>query len=147
MAQENWNVGSRFTGPLHPLGQLAVLVSARMTQVAEANGVTPMQARMLGALHDGPRGMAELAQFLSIEKAALTGLVNRAEDRGLVARQPVPGNRRSMHVAATPAGAEASQAFYTELAERLDEIIATLPARDRETFRSWTRALVDAADL
>jgi DNA-binding MarR family transcriptional regulator len=147
MARESWKVGSRFTGPLHPLGQLAVLVSARMAEAAEANGITPMQARMLSALIDGPRGMAELAQFLSIEKAALTGLVNRAEDRGLVARQAVPGNRRSMHVVATEAGAEASNAFYTELGERLEAVIETLPAKERDTFRELTRAIVTAAEL
>ena len=39
----------------------------------------------------GPGGMAELAQCFGVEKAALTGLMDRAERRGLAQRSALPG--------------------------------------------------------
>jgi DNA-binding MarR family transcriptional regulator len=101
-----------------------------------------MQARMLGLLVNGPRRMVELAQNLGVEKAALTGLVDRAESRGLVTREAVPGDRRSVHIAITQAGAAASAAFYTQLNDALEAMIATLPATYRTTFTTRTRQIV-----
>jgi DNA-binding MarR family transcriptional regulator len=136
------SVGPDGASPLHPLAQLGVLVSAEVSAVADRNGLTPMQARMLGLLVNGPRRMVELAQNLGVEKAALTGLVDRAESRGLVTREAVPGDRRSVHIAITQAGAAASAAFYTQLNDALEAMIATLPATDRTTFTTWTRQIV-----
>ncbi|WP_158280994.1 MarR family winged helix-turn-helix transcriptional regulator [Promicromonospora sp. AC04] len=132
------------TSPLHVLAQLSVMVHSQVAAVAERNGVTPMQARMLGVLVRGPRRMNELGQALGVEKAALTGLVDRAVARGLIAREAIPGDRRSTHVLATPAGAAASEAFYGQLDAVLGEMIAALPAEARETFTSWTEVIVGA---
>ncbi|HEY0187549.1 MAG TPA: MarR family transcriptional regulator [Cellulomonas sp.] len=132
-------------GPLHALAHLSVLVQRQISAVADRNGMTPMQARMLGVLTAGPRRMAELAQGLGIEKAAMTGLVDRAESRGLVERTAVPGDRRSIHVVVTDAGATASTAFYRELGESLETLIAALPPTERDVFRADTETIVDAA--
>jgi DNA-binding MarR family transcriptional regulator len=45
--------------------------------------------------------MTELARCCGVEKAALTGLVDRAERRGLAERTPVPGDRRALRVTLT----------------------------------------------
>lgn len=132
-------------GLLHPLAQLSVLVHGRVADVAERNGLTPMQARMLGLLTSGPRRMAGLALGLGVEKAALTGLVDRAESRGLVERGPVPGDRRSIHVSVTEAGAAASSAFYRQLGEALEELINELPSEARDAYRAATETIVGAA--
>jgi DNA-binding MarR family transcriptional regulator len=47
---------------------------------------------MLCVLAEGSRGMADLARGFGVEKAALTGLVDRAERRGLAERSRVPGD-------------------------------------------------------
>lgn len=127
---------------LHPLAQLSVLVHSQVAEVAERNGLTPMQARMLGLLTGGPRRMAELAQGLGVEKAALTGLVDRAESRDLVERAPAPGDRRSIHVSVTEAGAAAAAAFYSQLGQALEGLIAELPPKERDAFRAATTTIV-----
>src|SRR6266478_2271682 len=66
--------------------QLTTLVQATYACVSERHDLTPVQARLLCVLLDGPRGMAELAQRFGVEKAALTGLMDRAERRGLARR-------------------------------------------------------------
>lgn len=48
--------------------------------------------------------MQELADALLLSKSGLTRLVDRIESEGLVAREAVPGDRRSLFVTLTPAG-------------------------------------------
>lgn len=48
--------------------------------------------------------MQELADALLLSKSGLTRLVDRIEKEGLVAREAVPGDRRSLYVTLTQAG-------------------------------------------
>jgi hypothetical protein len=63
------------------LVQLTSLVQGIYARVSERHDLTPVQAKLLCVLLDGPRGMAELARCFGVEKAALTGLMDRAERR------------------------------------------------------------------
>ena len=84
--------------------ELSRLVQAAFTRVAALHDLTPVQGRLLCVLAQAPRGMAELARAFGVERAALTGLVDRAERRGLVERRAVPGDRRAVSVSLTPDG-------------------------------------------
>ena len=75
------------------LVQLSRLVQGAFARIAGRHHLTPVQARLLCVLAQGPRGMTELARCCGVERAALTGLVDRAERRGLAERAPVPGDR------------------------------------------------------
>src|SRR6266498_4937683 len=77
------------------LVQLSRLVQGAFARIADRHHLTPVQARLLCVLARGPRGMTDLARCCGVEKAALTGLVDRAERRGLAERAPVPGDRRA----------------------------------------------------
>jgi DNA-binding MarR family transcriptional regulator len=118
------------------LVQLATLVQAIYARVSERHDLTPVQARLLCVLLDGPRGMAELAHCFGVEKAALTGLMDRAERRGLARRAPVPGDRRALQVTLTDAGQRTAAAFHAEVGAELSGLIASLAPQDREHFRS-----------
>jgi DNA-binding MarR family transcriptional regulator len=115
--------------------QLCRLVQGIYARVSERHDLTPVHARLICVLAFGPRGMAELARCFGVEKATLTGLVDRAEQRGLVRRSPVPGDRRALHVTLTDTGLEAATAFHTEATEELNDLLSALPATDREQFR------------
>ncbi|WP_460343287.1 MarR family winged helix-turn-helix transcriptional regulator [Actinoallomurus acanthiterrae] len=124
------------------LVQLTGLVQALYTRVSERHDLTPVQARLLCVLLDGPRGMAELAQCFGVEKAALTGLMDRAERRGLAQRSPVPGDRRALQVTLTDAGHQAAIAFHAEVSAELGHLISPLADDDREHFRSTMAQLI-----
>jgi DNA-binding MarR family transcriptional regulator len=115
--------------------QLCRLVQSIYARISERHDLTPVQAKLVCVLTFGPRGMAELAQCFEVEKATLTGLVDRAEQRGLVRRSPVPGDRRAFHVTLTDTGRRAATAFHAEATEELNHLLAALPASDREDFR------------
>lgn len=117
------------------LVQLTTLVQAIYARVSERHDLTPVQAKLLSVLLEGPRGMAELACCFGVEKAALTGLMDRAERRGLARRSPVPGDRRALQVTLTDAGHRAAAAFNAEVSAELSRLVAPLTAQDREHFR------------
>jgi len=94
----------------------------------------PAQARLLCVLAAGPRGMTELAGILGIEKAALTGLADRAEQRGLLVRTPVAGDRRALSLALTPAGRSTAAAFHDDVSAELAALTCVLGPREREQF-------------
>ena len=90
--------------------------------------------------------MAELAQSFGVEKAALTGLMDRAEKRGLAARSPVPGDRRAVQVTLTDAGRRAATAFHADVGEALNKLHRrhSGPA-DREHFRATMAGIITNA--
>jgi DNA-binding MarR family transcriptional regulator len=118
------------------LVQLTSLVQGIYARIAERHGLTPAQAKLLCVVADGPRGMAELAQSFGVEKAAMTGLVDRVERRGLAARSTVPGDRRALRVTPTDNGRAAAAAFHAEVSAALTRVLAPLAADDREQFRT-----------
>ena len=122
--------------------QLTTLVQAIYARVSERHDLTPVQARLLCVLLDGPRGMAELAHCFGVEKAALTGLMDRAERRGLARRSPVPGDRRALQVTLTDAGQQAAAAFHAEIGAELSRLVAPLAPRDREQFRATMAEII-----
>lgn len=89
--------------------------------LARERGLTPQQAQLLCVLTDRPVSMAELAALLHCEKSTLTGLVNRAEQRGLVRRTPDPGDGRSLRVALTDQGRRLAEDFHSALTNAIVE--------------------------
>jgi DNA-binding MarR family transcriptional regulator len=73
-------------------------------------GLTPQQHFLLLALKGYPgrdwANITELAERLQIRHNAVIGLINRAEERGLVRREPDPlsGDRRVVVIHITPEG-------------------------------------------
>lgn len=116
--------------------QLSRLVQDIHARISERHNLTPVQAKLICVLVFGPRGMAELAQLLGVEKAALTGLVDRAERRGLVGRSPVPGDRRALRVSLTDTGRRTATAFHADATAQLNHLLSPLAPHDREHFRS-----------
>ena len=114
--------------------QLSRLVQGLFGRISERYELTPVQAKLLCVLAGGPKQMAELARCFGVEKAALTGLVDRAERNGLVCRSAVPGDRRALHVSLTDAGRRAADAFHAEATEELNLLLTPLASAERERF-------------
>jgi DNA-binding MarR family transcriptional regulator len=125
---------------------LALLVQAIQGSVSERHGVTPLQGRLLCVLVTGPRGMAELARCFGVEKAALTGLVDRAQQRGLVERSSVPGDRRAVAVTLTDSGRRVAAAFHQDATTELDRLLAPLGTADRRAFHAALVQILEDAE-
>ena len=68
-------------------------------------GLTPPQFDVIAEL-GGTKGMTcvELSQSTLLAKASLTGIIDRLESKGLIQRQAVPHDRRSIHIRLTQEG-------------------------------------------
>ena len=78
-------------------------------QQAEAAGVTPAQHQLLLAIrgHPDERGptIGEAAGYLLLRHHSVVGLVDRAENAGLIVRMPDPENRSIVRLRLTEQGA------------------------------------------
>jgi DNA-binding MarR family transcriptional regulator len=126
--------------------ELSRAVQGIHARVAERHGLTPIQAKLLFVLIFGPRVMGNLAATFGVEKAALTGLVDRVERLGLVKRSFVPGDRRAYHVTLTDAGQRAATAFYADAKAELNMLLSRLAPHDREQFHSALTTINSAKD-
>jgi DNA-binding MarR family transcriptional regulator len=68
--------------------------------------LSPSQFNVLNLLHIYPGGLSQtdLSRELIMHRSNVTGLVDRLEQRGLVARREVAADRRAYSVALTPSG-------------------------------------------
>jgi len=78
------------------IGKAAQQVTKECRDALAPHGVTPVQFAILKVLWEGDgRSGAELCQRLVLDSATVTGLVDRMESAGLVARRADPaGDRR-----------------------------------------------------
>src|SRR5205807_2543610 len=82
------------------------------------------QYRVLAAVEDGGERATHLARGLALAKPTVTAAVDGLVERGLLVREPVPGDRRSLRIALTATGrrvlAEADAAMADRLAGVMD---------------------------
>jgi len=129
--------------PVDGLAQLAFVIHRLLERRAAEHDLSIIQTRLLGVLRDRTPTMNELAQLLDLDKSSITGLVDRAERRGLVTRVPSPTDRRSLQVSLTDDGrsliSQASTRFQADISILLDP----LPPSDRDGLASLiSRVLV-----
>jgi DNA-binding MarR family transcriptional regulator len=113
-------------------------------EVSARHGLPAAQARLLCVLAAQPRGMAELSGILGVEKAALTGLVDRIERRGLAERKAVPGDRRALRVTLTAAGERAAIAVHNEVSIEVSRLAGDLSAAERKQLRGTLSRIIKA---
>lgn len=106
-------------GIVDSLAQLSFLVMGELGQVAGENGLSLIQLRLLGVLRDRTPGMRELATHLGLDKSSMTGLVDRAERRGLLRRDPSPHDGRAVQVSLTEEGQELARALTADADRRI----------------------------
>jgi DNA-binding MarR family transcriptional regulator len=93
-------------GLVDALAQLTFAVQGALSRVAAERGLSIASARLLGIVRDRQPTIGQLATFLQLDKSSVTGLVDRAAERGLVTRAASELDRRSVRVSITAAGAD-----------------------------------------
>jgi DNA-binding MarR family transcriptional regulator len=113
------------------LVRLSHLVQQVFAEVSRCHDLTPQQTQLLCRLAGGPIGMTELSRSLHLEKSSLTGLVDRVERRGLVARTRDSRDRRACQVELTDEGARLAVRSHEDIRARLEKLAAGLSLTDR----------------
>ncbi|WP_051325462.1 MarR family winged helix-turn-helix transcriptional regulator [Glycomyces tenuis] len=109
---------------------------------AAAADLTASQAIVIGLLSE-PLPMGDLAAQRHCDPSNITGLVDRLEDKGLVARSPHPTDRRVKRVELTPEGRRRLARFHEELsrvsclndltADQRRRLLTSVPSLEPET--------------
>jgi DNA-binding MarR family transcriptional regulator len=107
-------------------------VTGVLTRLGAENDLSLTQIRVLGILRDRRPRLTELAAYLGVDKSSMSGLIDRAERRGLVARDRNPHDARAVDVYLTPAGQELIQRLFVEGRRALAPAIGRLPPEQRE---------------
>lgn len=115
------------------LAQLTFAIQGALGRIAAAHDLSIVQTRLLGLLRDRQPTIKQLAGFLQLDKSSVTGLVDRAQERGLVRRVPSAVDGRSVQVSVTETGREVggrvASAFEREVAVLVDGVSPTQQAR------------------
>src|SRR6476659_1622565 len=105
--------------PVDGLAQLSFLIQGLLERRAAEHDLSIIQTRLLGVLRDRRPTMNELGKLLALDKSSVSGLVERAERRGLVTRTPSPADGRAVLVSLTQDGrslvADASSQFGADV--------------------------------
>jgi MarR family transcriptional regulator, lower aerobic nicotinate degradation pathway regulator len=83
------------------LVQMSFAVIAVLSRVAAEHDLSLTQLRVLGILRDREPTMAELALYLGLERSTVSGLIDRAVQRGLVRKTTDAADGRSVRVSLT----------------------------------------------
>lgn len=129
------------------LVQLSFAVQLILGRAATEHGLSVTQIRLLGILRDREPTMAGLARFLALDKSSITGLVDRAERRGLVRRSAAPQDGRSVQVAITRHGREVFDAFALDAGRGIRALTDDFTEAESDHLSTLARRIVrkDAA--
>jgi MarR family transcriptional regulator, lower aerobic nicotinate degradation pathway regulator len=114
------------------LVQSSFLVQGTMRRVAARHDLSVVQMRLLGILRDREPGILVLAGHLELDKSSVTGLVDRAEKRGLVQRVRDPDDGRAVRIKLTRTGRSLTTKVAAEVGAELEAATAALSDTERK---------------
>ena len=135
----------RKLGLVDGLFQLSFLLHSTLARIAASHGLSIIQVRLLGIVRDREPGMFELARHLELEKSSLSGLVDRAETRGLVKRIPSPDDRRAATIRVTARGRKLSRLIEDEVNAEVARLVAVATRSERARLTSIVGRVVTHA--
>jgi DNA-binding MarR family transcriptional regulator len=125
------------------LVQLSFAVQSAIARVADVHDLSLVQVRLLGILRDREPAMLAVAAVLKLDKSSVTGLVARAERRGLVRRAAGPGDRRTVHVALTERGRRLVHKVAKQIERELSVLVEGLSEAQRRSLVTLASQIVD----
>ena len=127
---------------LDALVQLSFAVQDLVARVAARHDVSVTQVRLFGTLRGREPTMGELRDHLALEKSSVSGLIDRAERRGLVVRTAGHPDGRTVHVRLTAQGAALAARFAAEVYAELATVLTPLPDHDQRQLFTLANALL-----
>ncbi|MCF6689896.1 MarR family transcriptional regulator [Raoultella terrigena] len=121
----------------------AFVTMAILNKIGAENDLSLTLIRVLGILWDRRPRMTELADYLGLEKQTMSGLVARAEKKGLVARAPNAEDGRATDVFLTSEGAKLVKRLHAQTQQALAPLIEQLSAADQQSLQALLRRMLE----
>ena len=117
-------------------------LARRFDEVMRPFGLTNQQFSLLMALNrPDPPTMAPVAELLAMDRTTLTAALKPLEQRGLLAVESDPNDKRSRRIRLTREGHAALLRALPKWRETHAEIEQAQPDIDLNRLRSWLRSL------
>ena len=112
-----------------------VILQKKLFLSLKDTGLTLGQPKVLDFLQekDGA-AQKEIAAACHIEPASLTTILNGMEEKGLIQRKSLNGNRRSWHIFLTDRGKEMTEAIGMGFEELEAQAFSGISGEERESF-------------
>jgi DNA-binding MarR family transcriptional regulator len=124
----------------------ALVAIAARSLGAAGDEVTLAQYRALVVLASrGPQRVVDLAGFLDVTASTATRMCDRLVRKGLVHRQRLSSDRRTVRVSISAAGRDLVAAVTRRRRRDVQAIVARMSAREREQLVATLRMFADAA--
>ncbi|HSZ40540.1 MAG TPA: MarR family transcriptional regulator [Trebonia sp.] len=131
-------------------GDLGAVLERLVALIRSLNTDNPMSRTSSGTLatleRSGPSRLTALATREGVTQPAMTQLVSRLEDTGLVRREPDPSDGRVVRVVITDDGLALMARRRAERAGRLASLLDQLPMDQRQILIDSLPALSALAD-
>ena len=122
----------------------AFVTIAVINKIGAEHDLSLSLVRVLGILWDRRPRMTELADYLGLEKQTMSGLIARAEKRGLVARARNKEDRRATDVFLTDEGIKLVKHLRTQGRQALTPIIEGLGASDQRCLQELLLRMLES---
>jgi len=125
-------------------------INLESKKIQKEYGVSIPQVLCLQYLRDSANyqaGQGEIRKFLNLNASTASGIINRLENKGLVARLPKSGDKRVVTIALTSKGDQLMQKMPSLLHERLSEKMIKLDDSTLENIKSSLELLVNILEI
>jgi len=126
------------------LAQLSFLVHNTLAEIAGQHELSIIQVRLLGILRDRKPTMNALGRHLGLDKSSVSGLVDRAQRRGLVDRTVSATDRRAFQVSITDTGCQLVEQVAAGFTARIETLVVGLPDTDQKLLSQLAARIVTA---
>jgi DNA-binding MarR family transcriptional regulator len=126
------------------LVRLSFLVQNILARCAAEHRLSLILTRLLGVLRDREPSMNELAKLLDLDKSSITGLIDRAERRGLVIRVPSMADRRTVLISLTAEARLLVATISSQFEQEVSLILDCISVADRKALSGLVSQLLVA---
>ncbi len=116
----------------------------RLLDSLKCRQLTAGQPKVLDYLQDhNGATQKEIAAACHIEPGSLTAVLNRMEQKNMIQRRMLGGNRRSLHVFLTPSGRRDQEAVRDAFLRLEEQVFQGIAEEDREVFMRIFQRIYD----
>ena len=122
-----------------------VAIAARSLGAAGEEVTLPQYRALVVLAARGPQRLVDLAGFLDVTASTATRMCDRLVRKGLIGRERLESDRRTVLVTISAAGRELVGDVTRRRRREVQTIVRRLPAQERARLVSALRAFADAA--
>lgn len=125
-------------------------INLESKKIQKEYGVSIPQILCLNYLHGSPNYQAtqgEIKAFLNLNSSTVSGIINRLEKKGYLARLPKSGDKRVVNIALTSAGDKLLDQIPSLLHEQLSEKLDKLNPEKIQEIEESLDTLINLLDI